>query len=96
MLREVLPITFTGGSGKMQPRSGKYHQGRRILSAQQAETQQRRLDELAENVRYGGNPEHKKNPGDFGLTPPGNPRPGKTLCDVAGILTRQEATALLR
>lgn len=44
---------------------------------------------------YGGNPEHKRNPGDFGLTPPSNPRPHKSLCDDAGILSRQEAKNLL-
>ena len=26
--------------------------------------------DLAEQIRYGDNPEHKMNPGDFGLTPP--------------------------
>jgi len=34
---------------------------------------------LAQKVKYGGNPEHKKNPGDFGLSPPSDPRPGKSL-----------------
>ena len=47
-------------------------------------------------VRYGGNPEHKKNPGDFGLTPPSSPRAYKTLCDLAGIMTRREAVSLLK
>ncbi len=47
-------------------------------------------------LRYGGNPEHKRNPGDFGLTPPNHPRPGKTLCDQVKIFTRSEAVKLLR
>lgn|ERR1051325_1974627 len=54
------------------------------------------LERLASEVRYGGNPEHKRNPGDFGLTPPSSPRPDKTLCDLAGITRRAEAEKLLR
>jgi len=54
------------------------------------------LDQLAERVSYGGNPEHKRNPGDFGLIPPSQPRPGKTLCDAARIFRRVEALALLQ
>ena len=49
-----------------------------------------------DEVSYGGNSEHKSNPGDFGLTPPSNPRPDKTLCDLAGISTPARAVALLR
>ena len=30
---------------------------------------------LAQNVKYGGNPQHKRDPGDFDLTPPSQPRP---------------------
>ena len=33
------------------------------------------LEQMAHSIRYGGNPEHKRNPGDFGLTPPAQPRP---------------------
>lgn len=44
---------------------------------------------------YGGNPQHKRDPGDFGLTPPASPRPHKTLCDDANITSRQQAKALL-
>lgn len=55
-----------------------------------------RLSELADRVSYGGNPEHKKNPGDFGLTPPSDPRQAKSLCDVAHIFSRKEALDLLR
>jgi hypothetical protein len=47
-------------------------------------------------VCYGGNPEHKKNPGDYGLTPPSIPRPDKTLCDLAGIFNRAQALQLLK
>lgn len=51
---------------------------------------------LAERVKYTGNPMHKRNPGDFGLTPPSQPRPDKTLCDAAGIISTREALRLLR
>ncbi len=54
------------------------------------------LAKWEKTVRYGGNPEHKRNPGDFGLTPPSSPRPDKTLCDLAGILKREQAIKLLR
>lgn len=50
----------------------------------------------AKSVRYVGNPDHKRNPGDFGLSPPNRPRLGKTLCDTAGIFSRKEAQRLLR
>ena len=49
-----------------------------------------------EKLRYAGNPEHKRRPGDFGLDPPSSPRPGKTLCDSVQIFTRSEALQLLR
>ncbi|MFH7321498.1 hypothetical protein ACHHRT_12940 [Desulfurivibrio sp. D14AmB] len=50
---------------------------------------------LKHSMRYCGSPLHKKSPGDFGLTPPAAPRPGKSLCDATGIFTVAEATALL-
>ena len=54
------------------------------------------LDNIARSVRYGGNPEHKRNPGDFGLTPPAQPRPDKSLCDDLGIFSKVEAERLLQ
>ena len=45
---------------------------------------------------YGGNPEHKRDPGDFNLTPPAAPRPAKSLCDDASVFTRAEALGLLQ
>ncbi|HNK31438.1 hypothetical protein [Plasticicumulans sp.] len=51
---------------------------------------------LASSVQYGGNPEHKMNPGDFGLTPPAQPRQGKSLCDDAGIYQLSDAIRLLQ
>lgn len=54
------------------------------------------LKSLAGSVNYGGNPEHKRNPGDFGLMPLSQPRADKTLCDTVGVFSRTEATRLLR
>jgi hypothetical protein len=53
-------------------------------------------DAVARRVRYGGSPEHERNPGDFRLTPPSSPRPEKTLCDDANVYSRSEAVALLQ
>lgn len=50
---------------------------------------------LCARVVYTGNPAHKHNPGDFGLTPPASPRPDKTLCDRAGICEKAVAQRLL-
>lgn len=54
------------------------------------------LESLSERLTYGGNPEHKRNPGDFGLAPPASPRPDKSLCDEINVFTRREAVDLLR
>jgi hypothetical protein len=44
---------------------------------------------------YEGSPFHKRNPGDFGLTPPAAPRADKTLCDEAAVFKKDVARALL-
>jgi hypothetical protein len=54
------------------------------------------LADLSTRATYTGNPQHKRNPGDFRLTPPSDPRLGKTLCDPAGVTRRAEALGLLR
>lgn len=54
------------------------------------------LAKLAAKANYGGNPEHKRNPGDFGLQPPSQPRQGKSLCDRAEIFTRDKALRLVQ
>jgi hypothetical protein len=54
------------------------------------------LKSLAESVSYGGNPEHKINPGDFGLTPPSLPQADKTKCDIVKVFLREEAIRLLK
>ncbi len=54
------------------------------------------LDQLSGRIGYGGNPEHKRNPGDFGLLPPSRPRADKTLCDIVDIDKKEDALRLLR
>lgn len=44
---------------------------------------------------YIGNPEHKRRPGDYGLTPPSSPRPHKTLCDADSEFPKSKAEELL-
>lgn len=61
----------------------------------QVGTDSKALERIACSLSYVGNPAHKRNPGDFGLTPPAQPRADKTLCDVARIFSRHEATTLL-
>ncbi len=51
---------------------------------------------MTANAVYQGSPLHKRNPGDFGLTPPASPRPQKTLCDEAGIARKADAAALFK
>lgn len=51
-------------------------------------------DYLKKYACYEGSPLHKRNPGNFGLTPPAAPRPDKTLCDEAGIFSRRLANEL--
>jgi hypothetical protein len=69
---------------------------RRLCRDAQLGGRQQLIEDFAKLARYAGNPEHKRNPGDFGLDPPSSPRPGKTLCDVVQIHTRAAALALLR
>lgn len=78
----------------MQARRGRFNGKRRICPPEQlAEVD---LEALSDRVLYCGNPVHKKNPGDFGLTPPSGPRPGKSLCDVAQIFEKAVAGQLLK
>lgn len=76
----------------MQRRRGRFNDKRKLRMVCEPED----LDRLSRTVRYGGNPEHKRNPGDFGLTPPSHPRADKTLCDAVSIFSKAEAQRLLR
>lgn len=78
----------------MKQRYNNYNPKRRIKLIAPLDIE--RLGRLANAVSYGGNPEHKKDPGDFGLTPPSGPRQGKSLCDDANIFQREIALELLR
>lgn len=76
----------------MRKRSGQFNDKRRIRQNCLPDF----LTKISDTVRYGGNPEHKRNPGNFGLTPPSQPRPDKTLCDAASIFSKIKATKLLK
>lgn len=79
-------------SGHLMRRRIRYNPKRRIREGLDHDY----LNLLVDSVNYSGNPEHKRNPGDFGLTPPSQPRADKTLRDIVGVLRRQEATKLLK
>jgi hypothetical protein len=78
----------------MQRKYSQFNPNRKIKNPAEGDLQY--YSELAEKVQYGGNPEHKRNPGDFGLTPPSGPRPGKSLCDTAGVFSIQDALRYLK
>jgi len=84
----------TLGDQAMRRRNGSYNPKRKILPVESLATETR--ERLGAMASYGGNPEHKTRPGDYGLVPPCNPRPGKTLCDTGRDFRREEALALLR
>jgi hypothetical protein len=75
---------------------GSWNPKRRILAAEDAGRRGPSLAALAGRAHYTGNPEHKRNPGDFGLVPPASPRRGKTLCDRVALTRRADALGLLR
>lgn len=78
----------------MKKRNSQFNP-KRALAPCDSDTLQYALS-LLERLGYGGNSEHKRNPGDFGLTPPSGPRPGKSLCDVVSIFSREVALKHLK
>lgn len=54
------------------------------------------LQELYSTVSYGGNPQHKKTPGKFGLPQPRDPRQAKSLCDEVSVFKLSDALNLLK
>ncbi|MCI5138721.1 MAG: hypothetical protein D3922_09980 [Candidatus Electrothrix sp. AR1] len=78
----------------MRRRPDRFNTKRKIQS--RTDVKMGLYDSLVEKVQYGGNPEHKKNPGDFALTPPSAPRPSKSLCDAVQIFSRKVAVGYLR
>lgn len=77
--------------------------GQRALQSNRSTSRRIRATRLTEvekhalraKATYEGNPLHKRNPGDFGLTPPAAPRPDKTLCEEAGVVQIAAARDLL-
>lgn len=80
----------------MKRRYSQFNPKRTLLPTPLVSNRLSELNALAAHVSYGGNPEHKRNPGNFSLRPPANPRQGKSLCDVAQIFRREEALELLK
>jgi hypothetical protein len=76
----------------MKKRAERFNHKRRICTTVDPDV----LKKIAGSIKYGGNPEHKRNPGDFNLVPLSQPRPDKTLCDLVGIFSRHEAERLLK
>jgi hypothetical protein len=78
----------------MRRRENVFNPKRQIVGSEDWSTERRAT--LGREVAYGGNPEHKRRPGNYDLTPPSNPRPGKTLCDAGRDFLHAEALGLLR
>ncbi|MBF0153560.1 MAG: hypothetical protein HQL64_07455 [Magnetococcales bacterium] len=49
-------------------RASRYNPKRRLRPSSETPGEREYLERLAGQIGYGGNPEHKKNPGDFGLS----------------------------
>lgn len=75
-------------------RRGGYNPKRRIAAVGLLSEDERHA--LSDRVIYTGNPEHKRSPADYGLSPPAQPRPGKTLCDGHRQISKDEAIDLLK
>lgn len=78
----------------MKQRYALYNTKRRLQKV--AALDDEALRSLSTKISYGGNPEHKRNPGDFGLSPASDPRTGKSLCDAVGVFSKSVALDLLR
>lgn len=76
---------------KTGPKRRKFNDKRRIRKTVDPTV----LSNLKRKVRYTGNPQHKRQGGDFGLNPPARPALDKTLCDDVGIFTKAAAQHLL-
>lgn len=79
-----------------KPESRKFNTKYRVLRACEYTALRDDLERKSNQVIYTGNPKHKKNPGNFGLTPPSDPRPNTSLCDNARIFRKEEAEELLK
>jgi hypothetical protein len=80
-----------------RPKRRSFNSKRKLLSKEKWQQQSDSLGYFADNVSYKGKSEHKKLPGDFGLSPPANPRSNKSLCDadfIASSVVFSKNTAL--
>jgi hypothetical protein len=80
----------------MMLRKRTFNPKRRLCPTDTLQARREALLTQIASIQYSGNPEHKRNPGDFGLSPLSALRPGKTLCDQVEIYSRAEALTLLR
>ncbi len=71
-----------------------FNSKRRIQPPPSDEASKLALDALARSLKYVGNAQHKRNGGDFGLTPPAALRQGKSICDDV-VNCKADAQALL-
>ena len=80
------------GKATMRQRKGQ-RPDRRIVPANALADVE--LTRIALVARYGGSAIHKLHSGDYGFTPPVNPRPHKSVCDDVRVILRAEAARLL-
>ena len=78
----------------MRRRDGYFNRKRKIR--EYYDDRREKYANWKDKVNYGGNPEHKRNPGDFDLTPPSSPRSAKSLCDNVNIFNRKRALEYLK
>ena len=74
------------------PRRQGNNPKRRIATEAQASAEY--LAWLSGQVRYTGNPHHKRIPANYGFDRPTSPRPNKSLCDGNRCVLEDEAQAL--
>lgn len=89
-------IAILGMVCSSMARRKSYNSKSKILSDHDFEKEHESLKKLPDVVVYTGNPQHKKNPEDYDLTPPASPRQDKTLCDGVGRIKKQQALDLLK
>ena len=76
------------------PRRSGNNPKRRIMS--ETDIDPAALDRILNEARYVGSAHHKRTPGDYGFTPPANPRPNKSHCDGRRRINADEARNLFQ
>lgn len=79
-----------------KPDSRKFNPKRTVLSTDKYTELKETLKRKSQWLKYEGKAEHKRNPGDFNLTPPACGRSDKSLCDWSRIFSYKDALRLLR